>query len=210
MWAELLPIRADCPYQYKENKITCLSTIWQVIHMQFVDISFLLCVSVFMRTILQKMVIVAGTTMSNSYVTQIPVSSVHYYACPNLDAVQSALPNIETWSHYSWTVATCPGWDGICKWIYLYFPFFCWVHTFSTSLKTLTRFAPASFLISEELHCRSLASSAKSIGYRETSSNPVGVLPQKIEKSVAYFCYTDLCVLSCNRNLQIHLQEAQN
>jgi len=23
MWAELSPIRADCPYQYKENKITC-------------------------------------------------------------------------------------------------------------------------------------------------------------------------------------------
>ena len=50
----------------------------------------------FMRTNLHKMVIVIGSTMSNSYVTQLPVSSLHYYACPKLDGFQSVLPNIDS------------------------------------------------------------------------------------------------------------------
>jgi hypothetical protein len=93
--------RLPIPLQGKQNHLCHLypSTIWQVVHMQYVEICCLFCVSMFMRTNLQKMVIVIGTTMSNSYITRLPLSYVHYYACLNLDAVQSVLPNIGTWSH---------------------------------------------------------------------------------------------------------------
>jgi hypothetical protein len=78
MRAQLLLIRADCTYQYKERKITyailCPSTIWQVVHMLFVDIGCLYCASVFVRAFLWTNVIVTGTTMSKSYVTQLPLA----------------------------------------------------------------------------------------------------------------------------------------
>jgi hypothetical protein len=45
MRAELLLIRAYCTYQYKESKITYAIlfplSIWQVVHMQFVEIGCL-------------------------------------------------------------------------------------------------------------------------------------------------------------------------
>jgi len=48
--------------------------------------------------------------------------------------------------------------------------------TFSTLANTLSRLSPATFFRSATVHCPLLKSSAKSSGYMETSSKPLGVL----------------------------------